>query len=327
MSRILAAAFSALLVLAALPSAQGAEDKTVSLPDLQGLVAGMGLTDTGDKKSYVSVDHQGDRDLTVTLQPVEDGKYLSLFASLGEIPAAKLPAAPAEKMLEYNDTHRFYFTVGGDDAKTGYLQTRIDAAAVSPKVLREAIDELVTSVDETKDLWDQDGWPGASKASDKTAPAPDAGANDYMALQDQADAAWKAAPLKIRTAIFAKEKVPGFAEYDVRSTSQYKSGDVVHTYIEPVFYDWKPLPGGKYGIELSADILIQTKAGGSKVIDQKNFLHLADSFPTKFKSVDMVANITLEDSLAATDYVITFTVHDAVGNKVASVDMPFSIVK
>ena len=335
MSRMLTALVSALLLVAALPSARAEESKTISVPDLQSLVSGMGLTDSGDKKSYVSIDHQGDRDVTVTLQPVEDGKYVSMFAGLGEISAAKLPAAPAEKMLEYNDTHRFYFTIGGDDSKTGYLQTRIDAVALSPKTLRAALDELIATVDETKDLWDQDTWSAGDKAG-AIAPAGAAasgakdtasGAKGYAALQDAADAAWEAAPLGIKTAVFAKDKVAGYGDYEARGAAPFKNGDVVHTYIEPVSFDWKQLPGGKYGIDLSADILIQTKAGGSKIIDQKNFLHLADGFASKFKTVDMTANITLEDSLAATDYVITFTVHDAVGHKVASVDMPFSIVK
>ena len=325
MSRLPAALVSALVLVAALP-ARSEDAKTITVPDLQTLVSGMGLTDSGDKKRYVSVDHQGERDLTITLQPVEDGKYLSLFAALGEIPAAKLPAAPTEKMLEYNDTHRFYFTIAGDAEKVGYLQTRIDAVALSPKTLRTALDELIATVDETKDLWDQDGWTTADKAG-AIAPAGASGTKDYAALQDAADAAWEAAPLGIKTAVFAKDKVAGYGDYEVRGAAPFKNGDVVHTYIEPVSFDWKPLPGGKYGIDLTADILIQTKSGGSKIIDQKNFLHLADGFASKFKTVDMTANITLEDSLAATDYVITFTVHDAVGHKVASVDMPFSIVK
>ena len=325
MSRMLTALVSALLLVAALPSARAEESKTISVPDLQSLVSGMGLTDSGDKKSYVSIDHQGDRDVTVTLQPVEDGKYVSMFAGLGEISAAKLPAAPAEKMLEYNDTHRFYFTIGGDDAKTGYLQTRLDAAAVNPKTLRAALDELIATVDETKDLWDQDGWAAGDKAG--VIAGASGGAKDYATLQGEADVAWEAAPLKIKTAIFTKDKVPGFGEYEARSTSAFKSSEVMHLYVEPVSFTWKHLPGGKYGVDLTADLLIQTKGGGSKVIDQKGFLHLATDFASSFKTVDMTANITLEDSLAATDYVITFTVHDDIGHKVASVDVPFSIVK
>jgi hypothetical protein len=327
MPRVLVATMSALLLVAALP-ARGEDDKTVTVPGLQSLVSGMGLTDTGDKKGYVSIEHQGGRDLNVTLQPVEDGKYLSLYASLGEIPASKLPSMPAEKMLEYNDSHRFYFTIGGDEAKTGYLQTRIEAAEVNPKALRDALDTLIASVDETKDLWDQDGWPASDKAGTGAAKAGgQTPAASYPVLQDEADAAWAAAPLKVKTAVFTKDKVPGFGAYEVRDTATYRSGEVVHTYIEPVYYAWKPLPGQKFGIDLSADILIRTKAGGSKIIDQKNFLRLADSFASKFKMVDMVANVTLEDSLAATDYIITFTVHDAIGNKVATVDMPFAIAK
>ena len=245
MSRMLTALVSALLLVAALPSARAEESKTISVPDLQSLVSGMGLTDSGDKKSYVSIDHQGDRDVTVTLQPVEDGKYVSMFAGLGEISAAKLPAALAEKMLEYNDTHRFYFTIGGDDAKTGYLQTRLDAAAVNPKTLRAALDELIATVDETKDLWDQDGWAAGDKAG--VIAGASGGAKDYATLQGEADVAWEAAPLKIKTAIFTKDKVPGFGEYEARSTSAFKSSEVMHLYVEPVSFTWKHLPGGKYG--------------------------------------------------------------------------------
>ena len=113
-----------------------------------------------------------------------------------------------------------------------------------------------------------------------------------------------------------------------RSTNGEPSGPKIEENPPPTMsnYAWKPEADGKVGIDLTADILIKT-ATGSVMLDQKGFLHLASDFASKIKTIDMVANVALADSLAATRYVMTITVHDEVGKKTTSVDLPFSIVE
>ena len=298
-----------------------AASKTISVAELQTIVAGLGLEDTGDKKTYVSIASQGKSGVTVNVFPTDDNTVALVYTSLGEIPKDKLALVPTEKMLEYNDLHGFFFSISGDDAKNINLEARLPAAVVSPQGLRKKIDALLEAVDETQSLWGADNWTAAAAGAPAKEPA-----KDYKTLQNDADAAWEAAPLELHHVLFTVDKVESYGDYAARDSSVFKTGEPLHIYVEPVNFLWRPQASGRYAFGVSADLLITTKAG-DVIIDKKNAVTLAPEFPYKMKIVDVTFNVNLGPSLPATDYAVTVTVHDLNSPKVASASLPFSIVK
>ena len=99
-----------------------AATKTMSLSAIKKLVAGLGFEDAGDKNSYVEIDNQGSRNLSIVLRPVDDDKYMQFYVRVGDVPKDKINDLPSRKMLAYNDNHSFYFTVGGPDDDLVFLQ-------------------------------------------------------------------------------------------------------------------------------------------------------------------------------------------------------------
>ncbi len=170
--RTTAATASALLLavaLAAAPAEAEPAPKTIDVPALQKLVAGLGLEDTGDKTTDVVVTGQGSNGYTVSFLPSNDKSYVVVSTAWQTIPKDKLSMLPAMKLLEYNTTHVFGFSLGTDkdDSKFIILESHIDAPAVTPQSMRQYIDILVASADETAELWDLDKWTSANGAKAK----------------------------------------------------------------------------------------------------------------------------------------------------------------
>ena len=141
------------------PVGAWAAPKTTSLKAIQTMVDGLGLEDTSDKKTQVEIGGKGKYAITIYVLPLDDGSTLSIGTSLGEIPADKIAAMPAERMLEFNDTHFFHFIIGETGAsKTLFFNAVIDASTLTPQLLRQKIDDLTATADEGNDLWNQDNW-------------------------------------------------------------------------------------------------------------------------------------------------------------------------
>jgi hypothetical protein len=327
--RLRAAAVAALLVLGtARPGA--AAGTTVSIDQLSSLVAGMGLDDVGDKKTFVRVENQGKSAATVTMNPVDDGRFVAFYTSLGPVPADKMAAMPMKTMLEHDDSSAFYFTLGSGDPQTLYLQDRIDSATVSAKVLRERIDAMLDEVETTRDLWDQDKWtaPATVPLSAKTAEAGLGGTdNGYAALSAKADAAWEQAPLAANVMTFTKgeQKEPG--HFIPLGVSTFHTGDTAYLYVQPVGFAWKTEVDGSVSSGVGLDLVLKT-AAGDVLMDAKNIVAKPYATWGKPHIVSLRPHVLLggDKPLPPGDYTFMLTLHDLFGPKVAAMSMPFKIV-
>ena len=288
-----------LMLLTSMTAALRADDapRTMSVKGLQALVTGLGLADAGDKSSFVEIDNQGGRGLAILMHPVEDDKYVQFYTNLATIPKDKLAAMPCQKILAYNDDSAFYFTVGGTDNGSLFLQARLDASTITPQLLRREIDGLIAAADETADLWDTDKWKSDAPAATAAAAAPAVPEKTYDAMQADADARWEKTPMEIRHAMFTTDKVDGFGNYTQRPDATFKWGDVAHIYFEPFFYDWKPAENGLQALNVAVDVELKQK-DGTVLMDQKNMLGgqpLGRKW--KIKEVDYTLDLTLKDTL------------------------------
>ena len=64
-----------------------AASKTIDMAALRKMVGGLGLEDSGDGKTFVKVENQGSRGLTIDDQPNTDGSDVLVYAPLATVPA------------------------------------------------------------------------------------------------------------------------------------------------------------------------------------------------------------------------------------------------
>lgn len=136
-------------------------------------------------------------------------------------------------------------------------------------------------------------------------------------------AAWEAAPLAFRKAVFVTEKAPLYGKYTLRPNNVFKKGESLLIYMEPVGYAWRQ--DGEYqnfGIRL--DVNLQSKEG--KILGgQKDFLVYNESSRRKIR--ELMLNVTL--SLGGTppgEYSAEITGRDLEG-KTTSTSFKFIIAK
>ncbi len=281
-----------------------AATKTLSLSALQKLVSGLGFEDMGDKTSYVEIDNQGSRKLSIVLRPVDDDKYMQFYVRLGDVPKDKLTDMPSRKMLGYNDNHSFYFTLGGPDDDLVFLQERLDASTITPQLVRQHIDDLNAAVDETVDLWDTSKW----QTSTPNAGCKGPGEN---------------ASLILLNAVFASDNVSKFDDLHRRESSTFKLGDPFYIYIQPSGFSCIK-EEGSYKAKFDVDIQLILK--DKVVVNQEGVLKPIFEAGVPIKNVDI--NITDKISgLIPEDFTIRVRVKDLVANKSVDAMLPLNIIK
>ena len=135
--------------------------------------------------------------------------------------------------------------------------------------------------------------------------------------------AWQQTPLTIRKAIFVKSEPRGFGLYQEHASNEFRPGEKVVVYAEPVGYGWKDLGNGRFELGFVVDFVIKSK-DGEILAGKDNFMRIATD--THTRNLEFMVVLTLNRSSApAGDYVIEYKLHDIASDKTASFQMPFKI--
>jgi hypothetical protein len=135
-------------------------------------------------------------------------------------------------------------------------------------------------------------------------------------------AALKGAPLGFRRILFVTKTPGGFAIYDPRPDSVFKTGEPLIVYTEPVGIAWQQ-EGDKVSSKLEVDFELRSPDG--KVLGgQKGFGEFA--FTAREAPIDYMAHVTINLTGApAGAYILNLTFRDTNSDKTTSADLPFEI--
>ncbi|WP_157775335.1 hypothetical protein [Hartmannibacter diazotrophicus] len=137
------------------------------------------------------------------------------------------------------------------------------------------------------------------------------------------NAAWDLAPLGFSEALFVAARPAGFGIYDARPSNIFKEGEDMLVYAEPFGFGYGR-DGELFLIDFKADFELRTPTG--------QVLHQQDGFAdlkmrSRRRNKEFQVFITYNFSgLKQGDYVLVTRLHDLHSDKVASFDLPFTIV-
>ena len=134
---------------------------------------------------------------------------------------------------------------------------------------------------------------------------------------------WEKTPLTIRRALFIKGEPRGFGLYQERGSKEFKKGEKIVVYAEPVGFGWKD--AGKDMFELGFVVDFQIKSLGGEVLAEKeNFMRIATESHTRNLEFMVVLTLNLT-SAPPGEYVVEYKLHDIASGKTATFQMPFKI--
>jgi hypothetical protein len=162
----------------------------------------------------------------------------------------------------------------------------------------------------------------ATKAEALAASGDAVGAHDVMrtAISDFS----ATLPFSIGKAVFVSTDPAGYANYEPKPAPQFKPGEALISYVEPVGLSWKPASeAGKLQSHFTVDLDI-LGASGEVLASQKAFGDF--TFTGFFRNQEIYATLTTDVSgAAAGDYVLRFRFNDLNSGTTASVDQKFTI--
>jgi len=162
----------------------------------------------------------------------------------------------------------------------------------------------------------------AAKAETLAAAGDAIGAHDVMrtAISDFS----ATLPFSIGKAVFVTADPAGYGMYEPKPDPQFKPGEALVSYVEPVGLSWKPANvAGKLQSHFTVDLDILS-ASGEVLASQKAFGDF--TFTGFFRNQEIYATLTTDVSgAAAGDYVLRFRFNDLNSGKSASVDQKFTI--
>jgi hypothetical protein len=133
---------------------------------------------------------------------------------------------------------------------------------------------------------------------------------------------WNAGPLVFRKAIFVSSKPGGFGVYDPRPDNMFKPGEKLIIYVEPVGFTWKPKDSLNHA-QLIVDLELKD-GDGNVVAQQQGFGNF--TFDSREQNMETMTVVTIDFADApAGKYAAELTFHDTVGDKSASLELPFEI--
>ena len=135
--------------------------------------------------------------------------------------------------------------------------------------------------------------------------------------------AWEKTPLTIRRALFIDGEPRGFGLYKERGSTEFRPGEKIVVYAEPVGYGWKDAGNGMFELGFVVDFVIKTR-DGEILAGKENFMRIATESHTR--NLEFMVVLTLNMSSApAGDYVVEYKLHDIASDKTASFQMPFKV--
>ena len=136
--------------------------------------------------------------------------------------------------------------------------------------------------------------------------------------------AWEKTPLTIRRALFIKGEPRGFGLYEERGSKEFKKGEKIVVYAEPVGFGWKDAGKGMFELGFVVDFHIKSRAG-EVLAEKENFMRIATESHTR--NLEFMVVLTLNMSSApAGDYVVEYKLHDIASDKTAVFEMPFKVI-
>ncbi|WP_375458028.1 hypothetical protein [uncultured Enterovirga sp.] len=148
---------------------------------------------------------------------------------------------------------------------------------------------------------------------------------DVEAKEAELVAAWEKTPLTVRRAVFVTEKPSLYGAYTERTSNDFKRGETLLTYIEPIGYSWKPSGKDGFAIGITLDFVVKSKAG-SVLGGQEKFLTFAQASQHKLR--ELMVNVSLGlGNAPAGDYIVVYTLRDTASGKSAAFEQPFRLVE
>lgn len=153
-------------------------------------------------------------------------------------------------------------------------------------------------------------------------------ANEALQALDQAREVYiqqfMKTPLIIRKALFVASPAGGFGVYSPRPNNQFKSGEPMLIYAEPVGFGWGR-KGNLNSIDFNVDFTIST-ADGKVLAGRKNFQKLG--MRSLVRNTEFFVSLTYTfNGIPVGKYVITTTLNDANTGKSVSFNLPITVVK
>lgn len=147
--------------------------------------------------------------------------------------------------------------------------------------------------------------------------------DDWKKAEAQAEDAWRKLPMSTRNATFISESPTGYGIYKIRETNVFKPEDELITYVEPLGYDWKPLPDGLVNMGFDSDFTIRNEQG-KIVAHQPNFAQ--SIVQNHHRAREFYIEFTLSISeMPIGSYTLTYTIRDIASDKSTSFDQSFEI--
>ncbi|MDX3976175.1 hypothetical protein [Shinella sp.] len=162
----------------------------------------------------------------------------------------------------------------------------------------------------------------AKKAEEQAAAGDTVGAHNT--IRDAFGTFAATLPFTIGKAVFVSAPPEGYGMYAVRPASDFKVGEALISYVEPVGLTWRPGDGGLLESHFTVDLeLLDPK--GTVLAEQKAFGSF--DFKGSVRNQEVFAKLTLNLSgPPAGDYVLRYRFRDAASGAVAISEQPFKIV-
>ena len=154
-----------------------------------------------------------------------------------------------------------------------------------------------------------------------------AGAGKYIealqALETASDAIWARSPLTFRKTIFAASDPVGFGIYDIRENTEFKHGEPLLVYTEPVGFAYGR-DGQMFVTDMTLDFEIKDSSGAS-VAKRENFASW--TIRSRFPNKEFMGKLNYDFSgLQPGDYSVVTTVRDKNSDKTSSFSMRFKLL-
>jgi hypothetical protein len=123
--------------------------------------------------------------------------------------------------------------------------------------------------------------------------------------------------------LFIDGEPRGFGLYKERGSTEFRPGEKVVAYAEPVGFGWKDAGKGMFELGFVVDFVIKSR-DGEILAGKENFMRIATESHTR--NLEFMVVLTLNMSSAPPgDYVVEYKLHDIASNKTASFQLPFKI--
>lgn len=135
---------------------------------------------------------------------------------------------------------------------------------------------------------------------------------------------WEKMPLTVRNVTLITSPSQRFRGYFERESNEYKPGEPIFIYAEPIGYGWKNLSDDTYSINLIADIVVRGSEG--EAYDELIFRFPPAVSQGRIKEFSIGLELDVFSGLVG-DYTAEIVVHDENSDEFASFELPFSIVE